>query len=153
MSAEKQKEITRPKEPNADARLAKIQELKSAKSRAEELQKEVDQMQAGHRTKRVKVDHLKEIPHNRPGDPASCFRFPEWDDDGEMEVNWDVEVMDNVFEPEVAADSREEPIVVVEEYAFPHVMDIESGYHVTDAFKEEAGALFSQGFAAFVAAS
>jgi len=49
------------------------------------------------KTKRVKIEHLKEIPHNLPGEPSGSFRFPEADSDDEMEVDEDVEVIENPF--------------------------------------------------------
>lgn len=51
-----------------------------------------------HRTKRVKIDDLLYIPHNRPGDPSGTFRVYDDDSDDEMEVDEDVELRKNVFE-------------------------------------------------------
>jgi hypothetical protein len=49
-------------------------------------------------TKRVKIHHLKEIPHNRPGDAEGTFRFPDLDSDDEMEVDIDAPLRSNIFE-------------------------------------------------------
>lgn len=80
--------------PNADARIAKIR-------RAEALRKELAQLEEEEiilrRTKRVKVDHLSEIPHNRPGDSSSTFRVPDIDSDDEMEVLDDIDGRPNIF--------------------------------------------------------
>lgn len=101
-----------PKEKNADARLAKMRELeyhraqmrelKYHEAQAKLLEADPDVMeiegQSAIRRKRVKVDHLAEIPHNRPGDSSSTFRVPDIDSDDEMSVDEDVEEMANVFE-------------------------------------------------------
>lgn len=79
---------------NADERYARVK-------RAEQLRKELAQLEQqddlARKIKRVKVDHLTEIPHNRPGDSSSTFRVPDIDSDDEMEVFDDVEVRSNIF--------------------------------------------------------
>lgn len=89
----------KPKQPNADARIATIQQWHDIKKEYERLRddpvvKEVE----GHGRKRVKVDNLPVIPHNRPGDSSSTFRVPDIDSDDEMEVDEEVEETTNVFE-------------------------------------------------------
>lgn len=49
------------------------------------------------KTKRVKIEHLKEIPHNLPGESSGSFRFPEFDSDDEIEVDEDAEEIENPF--------------------------------------------------------
>jgi hypothetical protein len=58
------------------------------------------------KTKRVKVEHLKEIPHNLPGEPSGSFRFPDFDSDDEIEVDEDAELIENAF---AEADDEETP--------------------------------------------
>ena len=84
----------RVKEPNADTRLAKIRQADFYRRKLAELEKDEEVLR---KVKRVKVDHLAEIPHNRPGDPSSCFRVPDIDSDDEMEVDEDVEERRNIF--------------------------------------------------------
>ncbi|KAM0697734.1 hypothetical protein Q7P36_002588 [Cladosporium allicinum] len=76
-------------------------EQKLAKLRAEQLAAEEAQPR---KTKRVKLEHLKSIPHNLPNEPSGSFRVPEADSDDEMEVDDDASVVENVF---VAADDEE----------------------------------------------
>ena len=76
-------------------------EQKLAKLRAEQLAAEEAQPR---KTKRVKLEHLKSIPHNLPNEPSGSFRVPEADSDDEMEVDEDESVVENVF---VAADDEE----------------------------------------------
>ena len=76
-------------------------EKKFAKLRAEQLAEEEAQPR---KTKRVKLDHLKAIPHRLPGDASGSFRFPEVDSDDEMEVDDDASVIENPF---AAADDEE----------------------------------------------
>lgn len=89
-----------PREPNADSRLAKLNHYNEIKEQMKSLEKdeEIREMTAGHRTKRVKIDDLVYIPHNRPGDPSGTFRVYDDDSDDEMEVDEDVELRKNVFE-------------------------------------------------------
>jgi hypothetical protein len=49
------------------------------------------------KTKRVKLEHLKSIPHNLPHEPSGSFRVPEADSDDEMEVDDDASVIENIF--------------------------------------------------------
>jgi len=58
------------------------------------------------RMKRVNVNKLAKIPHNRPGESSGTFRVPEIDSDDEMEVDESVEELSNVFE--LAADNTED---------------------------------------------
>lgn len=76
-------------------------EQKLAKLRAEQQAEEEAQPR---KTKRVKLDHLKTIPHRLPGEPSGSFRFPEVDSDDEMEVDDDASVIENPF---AAADDEE----------------------------------------------
>lgn len=76
-------------------------EQKLAKLRAEQLAEEEAQPR---KTKRVKLDHLKTIPHKLPGEPSGSFRVPEADSDDEMEVDDDASVIENPFS---AADDEE----------------------------------------------
>jgi hypothetical protein len=76
-------------------------EQKLAKLRAEQLAAEEAQPR---KTKRVKLDHLKSIPHKLPGEPSGSFRVPEADSDDEMEVDDDASVIENPF---AAADDEE----------------------------------------------
>lgn len=91
-----------PKEKNADVRLAKMRNLEYFRAQVKELEADPDVVDIeGHsaiKRKRVKVDHLAVIPHNRPGDSSSTFRVPDFDSDSEMSVDEDVEEMTNVFE-------------------------------------------------------
>jgi hypothetical protein len=76
-------------------------EQKLAKLRAEQHAEEEAQPR---KTKRVKLDHLKSIPHKLPGEPSGSFRVPEADSDDEMEVDDDASVIENIF---AAADDEE----------------------------------------------
>ncbi|EME83123.1 uncharacterized protein MYCFIDRAFT_215198 [Pseudocercospora fijiensis CIRAD86] len=98
-----------PREPNADRRLEKLRKY-------QELDQQLRAMKADPETKeiverpmkRVKIDDLVSIPHNRPGDAKSTFRMFEIDSDEEMEVDEDVETRSNVFE---TSESNETPKV------------------------------------------
>jgi hypothetical protein len=60
--------------------------------------------------KRVKVDDLVAIPHNKPGDVVSTFRVPDIDSDDEMDVDVDEELRANIFEMNsTAASAKESP--------------------------------------------
>ncbi|CZT17320.1 uncharacterized protein RCC_03154 [Ramularia collo-cygni] len=89
-----------PREPNADSRLAKLNHYNQMKDHVQSLEKdeELREMVARHRTKRVKIDDLVYIPHNRPGDPSGTFRVYDDDSEDEMEVDEDVELRKNVFD-------------------------------------------------------
>jgi hypothetical protein len=78
-----------------------VMEQKLAKLRAEQIAAEEAQPR---KTKRVKLDHLKSIPHKLPGEPSGSFRVPEADSDDEMEVDDDASVIENPF---AAADDEE----------------------------------------------
>ena len=80
--------------PNADERIAMIREAEGLRRRLDYI---LEHEPGALRVKKVKVDHLPEIPHNRPGDSSSTFRVPEWDSDDEMEVDERVEVRTNIF--------------------------------------------------------
>lgn len=75
----------------------KALEEKLAKLRAEQ---EAEMESQPRKTKRVKLDHLKFIPHNLPGESSGCFRVPEGDSEDEMEVDESAELIDNTFTPE-----------------------------------------------------
>jgi hypothetical protein len=88
-----------PRIANADTRLLKLQHYHEIKDRLRELQKDEDiKDMVHHRTKRVKVDDLVVIPHNRPGEPSGTFRMYDADSDDEMEVDESAELRENVFE-------------------------------------------------------
>jgi hypothetical protein len=92
-----------PREPNADVRQTKLKQQQ--RQLAEESNKENRDSTASNSpvpapraTKRVKIYHLKAIPHNRPGDSEGTFRFPDLDSDDEMEVDIDAALRSNIFE-------------------------------------------------------
>lgn len=84
----------KPKMANADERIAKIRRAEWHRRELARLEQEEDFVR---KVKRVKVDHLAEIPHNRPGDSAGTFRVPDIDSDDEMEVYDSVEERSNIF--------------------------------------------------------
>jgi hypothetical protein len=177
----------KPKEPNADVRLAKLQQLQELEAKAKQAQQEADKLKAEmnrmkqdadireieahsvHRRKRVKVDHLKVIPHNRPGDSSSTFRVPEIDSDDEMSVDEDVEEDSNVFEelekryeqaqqqtpvqPPIPT-MTQTPRTVEQQpmFTFPNVGNKPDNYHVSEEFKEAAGKFFDHGFQQYISA-
>lgn len=158
------KPALKPRESNADARLAKLERVRALQKELEELQQDEDiKGMQSHRVKRVKIDHLAVIPHNRPGDPSGCFRVPEEDSDDEMEVYESVEERSNIFEEmntEVEAVATQEPPHTVAPetveadppmvFNFPHVAPVPPDYYVSEEYKEEAGRLFAEGFAEFM---
>jgi len=76
-----------------------MQQLRSVQKQLEELKKDEDVIEMeSHRRKRVKVDDLEFIPHNRPGDSEGTFRVPDWDSDDEIEVSESVPEKKNVFQ-------------------------------------------------------
>lgn len=153
-----EKDLAKPKPrlPNADARRAKTTrwlELKAEYERMKEdpVVKEIE----SRKIKRVKVDHLAVIPHNRPGDPSGCFRVPEWDSDDEIEVNDDVEETTNIFDENENMTVNDHVPTNVEStpkptFTFPEVAPKPVGYHVSDEFKTDAGMQFARGFAAYI---
>ncbi|KAK5734488.1 hypothetical protein LTR17_008848 [Elasticomyces elasticus] len=90
---------TTPSDTNADRRFEKMERLRKLQMELSELNADDDvrEMQS-HRLKRVKVDDLEFIPHNRPGDSSGTFRVPDIDSDDEMEVEFDVPERQNVFQ-------------------------------------------------------
>jgi hypothetical protein len=78
-----------------------MQRIRDLQAELEALRKDEDvkeiEQHSVHRRKRVKIDDLSVIPHNRPGDSSSTFRVPEIDSDDEMEVDESVET-GNMFE-------------------------------------------------------
>ena len=92
----------KPKETNADARLEKLKQLEFYRAQVAALEADSDIRDIeGHtaiKRKKVNVDKLKVIPHNRPGDSSSTFRVPDIDSDDEMSVDEDVEETPNIFE-------------------------------------------------------
>ena len=92
----------RPKEPNADARLAKVQKIRDLEKELQRLKEDEDikdiEAHSIHRRKRVKIDDLAVIPHNRPGDSSSTFRVPDYDSDEEIEVEDSMDLSGNMFE-------------------------------------------------------
>ncbi|KAK5175623.1 uncharacterized protein LTR77_000762 [Saxophila tyrrhenica] len=87
------RDTPRPREPNADARLEKIQRIRALEKQLQELKSDDDvkdiEAHSIHRRKRVKIDDLAVIPHNRPGDSSGTFRVPDYDSDEEIEVDSD----------------------------------------------------------------
>ena len=142
----------KPKEPNADARLAKLERMRALQKELKELEedKDIQEMQS-HRRKRVKIDNLPSIPHNRPGDSAGTFRVPEPDSDDEIEVMEGVEEASNLFNSEMEDGAVEEESEVAE-YTFPEIGAMPTGYEVTEDFKQQACSLFEEGLLAFVSA-
>ncbi|KAK4626997.1 hypothetical protein CLAFUW4_05011 [Fulvia fulva] len=88
-----------PKEPNADARLEKLRRFHEAQRTVNTMKDDEDIKDMVPRpTKRVKIDDLVSIPHNRPGDSESTFRVYDVDSDDEMEVDAEfAEIRQNIF--------------------------------------------------------
>ncbi|PPJ54769.1 hypothetical protein CBER1_04023 [Cercospora berteroae] len=88
-----------PKDTNADRRLEKLRKFKELDAQLKELQQDEEVKQMTERPlKRVKVDTLVKIPHNRPGEASGTFRMPDIDSDDEMEVDADQETRSNIFD-------------------------------------------------------
>jgi hypothetical protein len=97
-----------PRDPNADSRLAKLQKYHETKDGLQEMEKDAEiKEMVQPRIKRVKVDDLVTIPHNRPGDPSSMFRVYDADTDDEMEVEESWEVRENVFEEDESTNEKQ----------------------------------------------
>jgi hypothetical protein len=95
-----------PYDKNNYERIRRQHEIEQIRAQQEAMKQKLDKLHAEQeaeaaalprKTKRVKIEHLKEIPHNLPGEPSGSFRFPEADSDDEMEVDEDVEIIDNAF--------------------------------------------------------
>ncbi|TKA63228.1 hypothetical protein B0A55_12403, partial [Friedmanniomyces simplex] len=98
-----------PAESNADRRFEKAERLRKLQKELAELNQDEDIIEMeSHRRKRVKVDDLQYIPHNRPGESSGTFRVPDIDSDDEMEVEMSVPERVNVFE-EAAAGREPSP--------------------------------------------
>lgn len=99
---------SRPRESNADARAEKMSHYLQLKHQLAKMNEdaEIKEMES-HRRKRVKVDTLAYIPHNRPGESSGTFRVPDIDSDDEMEVDISVPERTNVF-AEAAAMERQQ---------------------------------------------
>ncbi|KAI7298133.1 hypothetical protein KC315_g18175, partial [Hortaea werneckii] len=103
----------RPVDNNADRRFEKMERMRRLQRELEELQKDEDiREMESHRRKRVKVDDLQWIPHNRPGEGSGTFRVPDWDSDDEMEVEIDVPLRTNVSEEVKEKEPEPEPVKV-----------------------------------------
>ncbi|KAF7191103.1 hypothetical protein HII31_07618 [Pseudocercospora fuligena] len=88
-----------PREPNADRRLEKLRKYQELDQQLKAMKADPETQEIVERPmKRVKIDDLVSIPHNRPGDAKSTFRMFEIDSDEEMEVDEEVEIRSNVFE-------------------------------------------------------
>ena len=89
-----------PREPNADKRLNKVRTYSTLKEelKAMEEDPEIQQLMGGRPLKRVKVDKLVKIPHNKPGDASGTYAVPDIDSDDEMEVDADEETRSNIFD-------------------------------------------------------
>ena len=151
---EKQVSTPKPREPNADVRLAKIQRMRELQNELKKLQEDADiqdmEAHSVHRRKRVKIDNLAVIPHNRPGDSASTFRVPDIDSDDEMEVDDSVTERTNVFESIEEEESTEHVQEGVTSFTFPEVGHKSAEYITTEEYKVEAGRLFEQGLQEFL---
>jgi hypothetical protein len=98
-TSKNQSAAAKPRDPNADKRYAKLERKRQLERELEQLKRDADIIEMeSHRRKRVKVDNLAFIPHNRPGDAEGTFRVPDIDSDDEMEVDDDVPERTNVFE-------------------------------------------------------
>ena len=144
----------KPLESNADIRHEKYERFRKLQKELKELEedKDIKEIQS-HRSKRVKIDNLVSIPHNRPGDSEGTFRVPDYDSDDEMEVGEDVVERSNVFEE---SEQMQVEVQVEEEmqepaFVFPEVGRIPEGYKVSEAYAAEAGRLFEIGLQAFIA--
>ncbi|GIZ42412.1 hypothetical protein CKM354_000568500 [Cercospora kikuchii] len=103
-----------PKDTNADRRLEKLRKFKELDAQLQAMKQDEEVKQMTERPlKRVKVDTLVKIPHNRPGDASGTFRMPDIDSDDEMEVDADQETRSNIFdvsaEEETAATLKATP--------------------------------------------
>lgn len=89
-----------PREPNADRRLDKVRTYSSLKDELKTMEEdpEIQQLIGGRPLKRVKVDKLVKIPHNKPGDAPGTYAVPDIDSDDEMEVDADEETRSNIFD-------------------------------------------------------
>lgn len=91
--------------PMPDRGLEKFRRMRNAQREVRMLSEDDDirdfierQAQPAPRLKRVKVDKLIKIPHNRPGESSGTFRVPDLDSDDEMEVDEDCpERSENMF--------------------------------------------------------
>jgi hypothetical protein len=97
---------TTPYNKNDYARIRRLREIEELGAQHNAMKAKLDKLRAEQeaeaaaqprKTKRVKIEHLKEIPHNLPGESSGSFRFPEADSDDEIEVDEDVEVIENPF--------------------------------------------------------
>jgi hypothetical protein len=95
-----------PYDKNNYERIRRQHEIEQIRAQQQAMKEKLDKLHAEQeaeadarprKTKRVKLEHLKEVPHNLPGEPSGSFRFPEADSDDEMEVDEDAEVIDNAF--------------------------------------------------------
>ena len=155
----------RPTDSNADRRFAKLEKLRQLERELRDLKKDEDVIEMeSHKRKRVKVDQLAYIPHNRPGDSEGTFRVPDIDSDDEMEVEYSVPERTNVFEEASKAPlevprmvEREREIehvtahvpVVVSEWKFPSVGKRLAGDVLSHAAEEAAREKFVMGFQAW----
>lgn len=95
-----------PYDKNDYARIRRLREIEELAAEHTAMQQRLEKLRAEQeaeaafqprKTKRVKMEQLKEIPHNLPGEPSGSFRFPEVDSDDEMEVDADAEIIENPF--------------------------------------------------------
>jgi hypothetical protein len=95
-----------PYNKNDYARIRRLREIEELAAQHNAMKAKLDKLRAEQeaeaaaqprKTKRVKIEHLKEIPHNLPGESSGSFRCPDADSDDEMEVDEDVEVIENPF--------------------------------------------------------
>ncbi|CAK1357202.1 unnamed protein product [Cercospora beticola] len=105
-----------PKDTNADRRLEKLRKFKELDAQLQALKQDEEVKQMTERPlKRVKVDTLVRIPHNRPGEASGTFRMPDIDSDDEMEVDADQETRSNIFD----VSAEEEPVAATTPKATP----------------------------------
>ncbi|KAK5126001.1 hypothetical protein LTR85_011356 [Meristemomyces frigidus] len=145
----------RPAQPNADRRFEKLERLRKLQRELEELKQDEDVIEMeSHKRKRVKVDDLVYIPHNRPGDSAGTFRVPDIDSDDEMEVDISVPERTNIFQEAASRveEEQEEHVVeerTVSEWQFPSVGKWQAGDVWSDDAIEAARVEFVTGFQAW----
>lgn len=144
--------------------------MRQLQKELEELKQDADikdmTAQSARSRKRVKIDNLAAIPHNRPGDSSSTFRVPDIDSDDEMEVDANVEERSNIFEDvemeketekEAAIEAEKDTVKEVEHiqvpvFEFPDVGAKPADYVVTEDYQNEAGLWFEKGLHGFIPA-
>ncbi|KAM3425009.1 hypothetical protein BST61_g6979 [Cercospora zeina] len=99
-----------PRDTNADRRLEKLRKFRELDEQLKAMKEDEEVRQMTQRPlKRVKVDTLVKIPHNRPGDASGTFRMPDIDSDDEMEVDADEETRSNIFDSSAEEETAARP--------------------------------------------